>query len=179
VSLASFTKHLEGLEWKEENNQATRAKKETQITLSQVTKHLIWFWSLERIWCFDCVFGVYSLLLYWMRRVRSLDNLNGGDWGVFIASNHFLSVGWLCCRWAHRTVRCCTGHYTVHCPVHATSADRWGLELSTVEVLCPLAAPDSPMAHRKVRCVLTLQTDSDFWRSDCSVVDHWQSWQLL
>jgi hypothetical protein len=60
---------------------------------------------------------------------------------------------------AHRTVRWCTGHGTVHSPVCATSADRWGLERLTVEVLCLLAAHDSPVAHRTVRCVLTLQ----FW----------------
>jgi hypothetical protein len=36
VYLASFTNHLERLERNEESNQAT---KETQITLSQVTKH--------------------------------------------------------------------------------------------------------------------------------------------
>jgi hypothetical protein len=35
------------------------------------------------------------------------------------------------------------------------SADRWGLERLTVEVLCPLVAPDSPVTHRTVRCVLT------------------------
>jgi hypothetical protein len=29
--------------------------------------------------------------------------------------------------------------------VRTTSADRWGLERLTVEVLCPLAAPDSPV----------------------------------
>jgi hypothetical protein len=44
VSLASFTKHLKRLKWEEESNQATRATKETQITLSQVTKR---FWSLD------------------------------------------------------------------------------------------------------------------------------------
>jgi hypothetical protein len=47
---------------------------------------------------------------------------------------------------------------TVHCPMSATSADRWGLELLTVEGLCPFAAPDSLVAHRTVRCDLTLQT---------------------
>jgi hypothetical protein len=78
---------------------------------------------------------------------------------VFIASNHFLAVGWLCCRWAHRTVWWCTRHSTVHYPVSATSADRWILELLTIEVLCPLAAPDSPVAHWTVPCILTLQ----FW----------------
>jgi hypothetical protein len=39
VSLACFTKHLRSLEREEESNQATRATKETQITLSQVTKY--------------------------------------------------------------------------------------------------------------------------------------------
>jgi hypothetical protein len=49
---------------------------------------------------------------------------------------------------AQRTVRWCTGHDIVHCPVPTTSADRWGLEWLTVEVLCPLAAPDSPVAYQ-------------------------------
>jgi hypothetical protein len=46
---------------------------------------------------------------------------------------------------AHLTVRWCTGQSTVHYPVSAMSADRWGLEQLTVEVLCPLAALDSPV----------------------------------
>jgi hypothetical protein len=44
---------------------------------------------------------------------------------------------------AHRLVRWCTEHDIVHCPVHATSAVRCGLERLTVEVICPLAAPES------------------------------------
>jgi hypothetical protein len=82
-----------------------------------------------------------------MRRLESLDGLNGGGWRVFIASNYFLVVGWLCCWWAYRTVWWCTGYCTVHFPVCATSADRWGLELLTVEVFCLIAAPDSPVAQ--------------------------------
>jgi hypothetical protein len=65
--------------------------------------------------------------------------------GVFIAPTTILAVGCLLCRWAHWTVRWCTGHSIVHCPVRATSADRWGLELLTVEVFCPFGAPDSPV----------------------------------
>jgi hypothetical protein len=38
----------------------------------------------------------------------------------------------------HRTL-------TVHCPVRAMSADCLGLERLTIEVICPLAAPDSPV----------------------------------
>jgi hypothetical protein len=45
--------------------------------------------------------------------------------------------------------------------VSATSADRWGLELLIIEVFYLLVAPDSLVAHRIVRFVLTLQTD--FW----------------
>jgi hypothetical protein len=43
---------------------------------------------------------------------------------------------------AHQTVRWCTGQGIVHCPMPATSVDRWGLEQLTVEVFCLLAAPD-------------------------------------
>jgi hypothetical protein len=61
--------------------------------------------------------------------------------GIYIP-NHYSSR---CCRWAHRTVWWCTGHGTIHCPMRAMSADYRGLERLTVEVLCPLAAPDSPV----------------------------------
>jgi hypothetical protein len=46
VSLANFTRHLESLEREKESNQATTTTKETQLTLSQVTKH---FGSLDLI----------------------------------------------------------------------------------------------------------------------------------
>jgi hypothetical protein len=75
---------------------------------------------------------------------------------------------------AHRTVRWCTGHGTVHCPVHATSADHWGLERLTVEVLCFLVALDSPV--RSDFAVLT----SNFCTVHCSpqsIVGH--TWPLL
>jgi hypothetical protein len=93
-------------------------------------------WLCLRVYTFALVLNGEVAMLGWL------------EWrwlGVFIASNHFLPVGWLCWRWAQRTVRWCTGHCTVHCPVRATSAGCWGLELLTVEVLYPLAAPDSPV----------------------------------
>jgi hypothetical protein len=62
--------------------------------------------------------------------------------GVFIASNQFLAVGWVCCRWAHWTVRWCTELGNVHYPVRATWARHWGLERLTIGTLCPFAAPD-------------------------------------
>jgi hypothetical protein len=121
---------------------------------------MLWL-SLECILCSCIEWELWEAWMAWMEVV----------WGVFIASNHFLVIGWLWCRWAHRIVRWCTGHCTVHCSVRATSPDRWGLELLTIEVLCPLVAPNSPVVHQTVRCVLTLQTGSDFWWSDCTVVD--------
>ena len=49
---------------------------------------------------------------------------------------------------AHRTVRWCTRQGTVYCPMCAMSTRRWGLEGLTIEVLCLVVAPDSPVAHR-------------------------------
>jgi hypothetical protein len=76
--------------------------------------------------------------------------------GGIYSPNHYSSH---CYRWAHRTVWRCTEHSTIHCPVSATLANRWGLELLIVEVFCPLAASDSLVAHRTVQCILTLQAD--------------------
>jgi hypothetical protein len=92
-----------------------------------------------------------------MRSVGGLDGLNGGGWGVFVASNHYSSH---CCQWRTGqfggaldrvmfTVRCLPRQHTV-----------WGLERLTVEVLCALAAPDSPVTHR------TCSVRSDFYSSD-------------
>jgi hypothetical protein len=78
--------------------------------------------------------------------------------GGIYSPNHYSSRY---CRWAHRIVRWCTGHSAVQYPVRAMSADHWGLDRLTVEVLCPLAAPDSPMAHRTIRWH-TGQSDA-FW----------------
>jgi hypothetical protein len=148
VSLASFTKHLENKNKNGESNSRNKSNKWTQNTLSQVTKHLSWFWGLERIWSLEYVLEWMLLLLYWMWTSENLDSIEWRWLGVFIASNHFLAVGWVCYRWAHRTVRWCTGQGTVHCPVRATSARCLGLERLTVGTLCPLAAPDSLVPHR-------------------------------
>jgi hypothetical protein len=89
-----------------------------------------------------------------------------GGWGVFIASNHFLVVDCFCWRWAHRTVRWRTRQvlFTVRYAPHQHT--RWGLEQSTVEVVCPVVALDSPVRHR---------TCSDF--SALTSVAHCSLWQ--
>jgi hypothetical protein len=112
------------------------------MILSQVSKQLSWFWSLEWIACFDCVFGVFSFALVLNEKCRRLGWLEWWWLGGIYSPNHYSSR---CCRWAHRTVQWCTRHGNVYCPVPATSADRWDLERLTVEVLCPLATPDSLM----------------------------------
>jgi hypothetical protein len=40
--------------------------------------------------------------------------------GVFIAPTSKTTVGEGCCRWAHRTVQCATGHCPVRQPRHPT-----------------------------------------------------------
>jgi hypothetical protein len=60
-----------------------------------------------------------------------------------------------------------TRHSTVHCLVRATSADRWGLELFTIEVVCPYGAPDSPVRPDVAYCLLTSDA-SDYGAVDRS-----------
>jgi hypothetical protein len=60
--------------------------------------------------------------------------------GVFIAPTTKMPVGELCCRRAHRTVRCATGHYPVRQSHHPTVRVR-PLELLTC------GPPDSPVRH--------------------------------
>jgi hypothetical protein len=92
-------------------------------------------------------FGVYSLLLYWMKRVRCLDGLNAGGWGIFIAPTTILVIGWLLCRWAHLTPL-----FTV----------RWVPRQPTVEVWsCWPLKTSVLLVHPTVWCDLTLQTV--FW----------------
>jgi hypothetical protein len=61
--------------------------------------------------------------------------------GVFIAPTTKMAVVELCCRWAHQTVRCATGHCPVCQPRHPTVRVR-PLELLTCE------PPDSPVVQR-------------------------------
>jgi hypothetical protein len=67
---------------------------------------------------------------------ENLDAMNGGWLGVFITPTTKISVGEGCCRMAHRTVWCATGHCPVHQPHHPTVRVR-PLELLTS------GAPDS------------------------------------
>jgi hypothetical protein len=72
---------------------------------------------------------------------ENLDALKCGGWGVFIAPTTKMPVGEGCCRMAHRTVRCATGHYPVRQPHHPTVRVR-------PLVLLTCGPPDSPVEHR-------------------------------
>jgi hypothetical protein len=73
-----------------------------------------------------------------------------------------------------------TRHDTVYCSVRATSTDRWGSKQLTVDVVCPCGTPDSPVAHRTVRCYLTSQTVPDLLTHQTAMaVDRWQIRPLL
>jgi hypothetical protein len=69
---------LERLKWDEESNQATRATKETQITLSQVTKH---FWALDLI--FGTWRGFDALIVSWSLFFCS--SIEWGSWNAWMA----------------------------------------------------------------------------------------------
>jgi hypothetical protein len=97
-----------------------RTQMNTEISLSLVTNCLEWFWTWERIWSLVCVLEWSLELLYWMQYAGNLDALNGGGWGVFIASTTKTAVGDDCCWWARRTVRCASGHCPVRQPRHPT-----------------------------------------------------------
>jgi hypothetical protein len=65
-----------------------------------------------------------------------VSGISGSSFGLRVfCPGVILVVGWLLCRWAQWTIRWCIGHSTIHCLVRVTSADRWGLELLTVEVV--------------------------------------------
>jgi hypothetical protein len=92
--------------------------------------------------------------------------------GVFIAPTTKVVVGEGCCRRAHRTVWCTTGHCPVRQPRHPTVRVR-PLELLTC------GPPDSPVVHRTgpVHCpvrllapALTLRAQSALFTVHCTLL---------
>jgi hypothetical protein len=77
-----------------------------------------------------------------MQYAGNLDALNSGGWGVLIAPTTKTAVGEGCCRWAHWTVRCATGHCPVRQPRHPT------VRVLTVSNVAALTS----WGHRTVRC---------------------------
>jgi hypothetical protein len=86
-------------------------------------------------------------------KAENLDAMNGGWLGVFIAPTTKGVVGVGCCRMAHRTVRCATGHYPVRQPRHPT-VRFWLLELLTAgppDSHCSLSGAPSGAALTSAR----------------------------
>jgi hypothetical protein len=119
---------------------------------------------LEWIECFDCVFGVFAFALAMNVKFRKL--------------------GWLEWRWlgeliAPTTILAVAVDGAPDSLVRATSACRWGSERLTVEVLCLLAAPDSPVAHQ----TCPVHSDSAALTSDAHyssfAFDRWRMLPLL
>jgi hypothetical protein len=100
---------------KEGRRKAIQAQelKRTQLSLSLVTNLVGVIPDLEEdlISCLCLVLNVIALV----RGVKAenLDAMNGGWLGVFITPTTKIVVGEGCCRMAHRTVRCTTGHCLV------------------------------------------------------------------
>jgi hypothetical protein len=55
-----------------------------------------------------------------MESVECLYCWSGGGWRYLQPSTTKTTVGGGCCRWAHRTVRCATGHCPLRQPRHPT-----------------------------------------------------------
>jgi hypothetical protein len=72
----------------------------------------------EALILFDLCLVLIALALVFNVKSENLDALKCGGWGVFIAPTTKMAVGRGCCRWAHRTVRCATGHCSVRQPCH-------------------------------------------------------------
>jgi hypothetical protein len=62
------------------------------MIISQVSKQSSWFWSLEWIECFDCVFGVFAFALVLNEKCRRLGWLEWWWLVVFIALTTILAV---------------------------------------------------------------------------------------
>jgi hypothetical protein len=111
--------------------------------------------------------GVKSRALVLNAMAGNLDTLNVWWLGVFIAPPTKMAVGELCCRRAHRTVRCAIGHCPERQPRHPTVRVR-SLELLTS------GPPDSPVVHRTgpVHCPVHLLACSDFCARSPRTVAH-------
>jgi hypothetical protein len=98
---------------------------------------------MERIWFLCLCLALNAIALVWGLKAENLDKMNGGWLGVFITPTTKIAVGEGCCRMAHRTVRCATGHCPVRQLRHLTVRVR-PLELLSSGPL------DSPMVYRTI-----------------------------
>jgi hypothetical protein len=86
---------------------------EQKLSLSLVTRSLSEFGTWRG-------FDSFELCLVLNEMSKKLGCLEWWWLGVFIALNHHIAVREAICRWAHRIVRCATGHCPVRQPRHPT-----------------------------------------------------------
>jgi hypothetical protein len=100
------------LSWEQEkkSDPSARTQMNTSITLSLVTIWLEWSLDLGEDLISCLCLGVKSRALVLNAMAENLDALNEWWLVVFIAPTTKVAVGRGCCRMAHRTVRCTTGH---------------------------------------------------------------------
>jgi hypothetical protein len=166
---------------------AIRGTNETQNILSlkslSTFDHLTWFWNLERIWCFDCVFGLYDFALVLNKKVGMFGWLEMWWLGVFIVPTTIfnrwltsLSMGTPDSPVVHQTQ-----HYLLSDVCHVSrllefgAVDRWSL-LSFCCTGQSNGTPNSPVRPVVADCfwLLVLQTARVVARSTVE----W-SWLLL
>jgi hypothetical protein len=121
VSLALITKNLEARIEEEEKRSKCKSSKEHGKKLSLLVTNALsgigtWrdFDSLYLCLVLNALALVLNVL------AENLDALKCWWLGVFIAPTTKVAVGEGCCRRAHRTVRCATGHCLVRQPRHPT-----------------------------------------------------------
>jgi hypothetical protein len=105
---------------KKKSDPSARAQKNTAKLSLLVSIALSGIWDLERFWftlfvsCIECISSCIECVGWKL-------GSNEVWWlGVFIAPTTKMVVGEVCCRRAHRTVRCTTGHCPVRQPHHPT-----------------------------------------------------------
>jgi hypothetical protein len=162
---------------KKKSDPSARAQKNTAKLSLLVTNCFEWNWDLERFWfnlfvsCIECTSSCIECVGW------KLGSLKCGGWGVFIAPTTKVAVGRGCCRRAHRTVLCATGHCPVYQPRHLTVRVR-PLELWQVGPL------DNPVVHRTVtvHCPVRLLAPALTLRAlsvHCSFTVHFCRWPLV
>jgi hypothetical protein len=109
------------------------------------------------------------------------ENLDALKWwwlGVFIAPTTKMVVGEGCCRWAHRTVPCATGHCPVRQPRHPTVRVR-PLELWQVgppDSHCSLSGAPSSACSDSARAVRALFTHCLLLQTIVGAVSRCSAW---
>jgi hypothetical protein len=105
---------------KKKSDPRTRAQRTRAKTLSSHYLLGVEIGLGEALILLNLCLVLIALALVLNVKYENLDALKCGGWGVFIAPTTKVAIGEAVCRWAHRTVRCATGHCPVCQPRHPT-----------------------------------------------------------